>query len=299
MCRAAAALAKSPSYWTVSFSGAGHLLPYHLGAARSLLASQVGLHNEPERVFATAPLGLPVRAVAGSSSGAIAAAVMALLPHRLEEYADRFLQDRGHALRNLTCMLQEETSVASEETRRSSLPLTICTTKCSDGSMQLFDFPDEKRDLPYLLHTIQASCTIPPTFHPYDIISSRPLSYPEEGAIKIDGFHYVDGGIAAPAPPTPFDMDVNSHRIVISPLSGGHSASECSIRPRDTSWSLPWDITASRDRSFRIRPSVQNLQALLGSIGAASPAVLKKWYDRGTQDAEWFLNDWNQRFLKS
>lgn len=325
----AAALVKSKSFWTLSFSGAGHLLPYHLGAARRLLVASRREQQEQEQDLDKVTRPPPrIQAIAGSSSGAIAAAVMALLPHRLDEYADRFLQDRGHALRNLSNMLQEEadtpsvsSSITASDKIMTSPPssplLVICTTRCFDGSVQLFEFSTDdetRRDPSKLLRAIKASCTIPPTFHPYDIISNGPLSYPDDGGIEIDGLHYVDGGIVAPAPPTPFDTERHTSRIVISPISGINTTttssidnksvrsslslpvSEYSIRPTDTSWSLwPWTPTASRGgTTFRIRPSVQNVRALVGSMGGASPDVLKGWYDRGSQDAQVFLDDWSR-----
>ena len=60
-------------YTTVAFSGAGHLLAYHLGVASTLLTAST---NTPQ------PKLPPLRAVSGSSSGAIAAAVLSCLPHR-------------------------------------------------------------------------------------------------------------------------------------------------------------------------------------------------------------------------
>jgi predicted acylesterase/phospholipase RssA len=266
----------SKKFMTLSFSGAGHLLPYHLGAARVLLKS-----SSPTKI----------RAAAGSSSGAIAAAILTLLPHRLEEYADRFLQDRGHAIRNLKDMLEQE-SKASPTFGSSSMLLVVATTKSSDGSMNLFSFdPQQFPHDPNLIRAVQASCTIPDSFHPLDMFSHQTLSYPD--GVEIDGELYCDGGIVAPTPPTPLDEDLNcSMRIVISPISG---SSEYGIRPRDDSFSFPGELTA-RCGTFRIRPSVQNFRAFATSIGVmSSPNELQEWYERGANDAETFLEDVKQR----
>ena len=273
-------MASMKPFWTLSFSGAGHLLPYHLGAAGIMLSRTLGF---PE-----------IRAVAGSSSGAIAAAIMTLLPHRLDEYTERFLQDRGYAMRNLKEMLEDEESKSKAYSgttlQESSQLLVVCTTKSSDGSMHLFTFDTNEvtRNDTKLIRAIQASCMIPKSFHPIDVFSSSTLSYPD--GIEIDGSQYVDGGIVAPAPPTPLDKNPScSENIVVSPISGssGH------IRPVDHSFRLPGELTG-RCGKFKIRPSIQNLRAMITSMGVASPELLKEWYDRGADDAEIFLNDWKQ-----
>ena len=103
--RTCAAAAASPpptaSFVTLSFSGAGHLLPYHLGVASSLhRASTNGgksscIYDNTSTHKSQLPhvpvsLPAPIKAVSGSSSGAVAATVLVRLPHRIEEYADAF-----------------------------------------------------------------------------------------------------------------------------------------------------------------------------------------------------------------
>ena len=272
------------SFWTLSFSGAGHLLPYHLGAA-SRLVSACG--NELP----------PIRAVAGSSSGAIAATVLAMIPHRLEDYTDRFLQDGGYALRHLKELLlqeQDEPATTSRRTQQQQQQqLVVCTTRSEDGAMTLFqfdtnDFPEQSE---LLIQAVQASCTIPKSFHPYDVFSKSPISYPD--GIEIDGTLYVDGGIVAPAPPTPFDEDPKClGRVVVSPISSSDANTTTpSIRPADTSFGLPFLLTA-RCGTFQVRPSIQNLRAMIVSIGVASPQVLRDWYQRGVNDADIFVDEW-------
>mmetsp|Transcript_27381 Transcript_27381/g.51364 ORF Transcript_27381/g.51364 Transcript_27381/m.51364 type:complete len:311 (+) Transcript_27381:1568-2500(+) len=302
----------SQMFWTVSFSGAGHLLPYHLGVATALLRraqQQQRLAGEPQSLSNTQKRLPPVHAVAGSSSGAIAATVMASLPHRVEEYSDRFLQDRGHAFRNLQQMLDEQkmNNHGNDETEGSTVNdlhplfgsrsplLTICTTKCSDGKMNLFSFDNTNASASDdILRAVQASCTIPRSFHPFDMWSRYALSYPDEEGIEIHGEYHVDGGIAAPVPPTPLDQDVQcSGTILVSPISGPSITStttSLSIRPKDTSVSLlPFSLTTTRCKPFQIRPSVQNLRAMVVAMGVASPNVLRDWYDRGMEDAHEFL----------
>ena len=271
--------------YTLSFSGAGHLLPYHLGVAVTLLPQRHRL-----------------LAVAGSSSGAIAATVLSLLSHRLEEYLERFINARGHAYRNLQQMLMEE----QLEQQRSQLndfhlQLSICTTKCSDGKMHLHSFDAETvlsdpSQTNEVLKAVQASCAIPRSFHPFDMFSKQPLSFPDEEGVEIDGAYYVDGGIAAPVPPTSLDGDPKClGRIEVSPISGPKVQSlvpTLSIRPCDNSLPLlPFSLTTTRCQPFSIRPSLQNVRALVVSAGLANPQVLQDWYQRGIDDASKFVEE--------
>ncbi|KAG7371830.1 patatin-like phospholipase [Nitzschia inconspicua] len=277
-------------FWTLSFSGAGHLLPYHLGVATVLNQSK---HRLP----------CSIQAIAGSSAGAIAATVMTLLSGRIEEYSDRFLQDRGHAFRNLQQMLLEEISIQQSDSSSLSRPklLVICTTKCSDGKMHLFSFDDATTSLSVtstttsdrrnnqILRAVQASCAIPKSFHPFDMFSRQDLSYADEEGVEIDGTFHVDGGIAAPVPPTPMDQNSGCQgRIQVSPISG--PSSPLSIRPKDSSLPLlPFTVTTTRCQPFQIRPSVQNVRAMIVSMGLASPEVLRDWHNRGIHDASEFV----------
>ena len=273
--------------YSLSFSGAGHLLPYHLGVAVTLLPQRHRL-----------------LAVAGSSSGAIAATVFSLLTHRLEEYSERFLHDRGHAYRNLQQMLMEE-QLEKQQLNDFHLQLSICTTKCSDGKMHLHSF-DTKRVLSdpsptnEVLKAVQASCAIPRSFHPFDIFFLQPLSFPDEEGVEIDGAYYVDGGIAAPVPPTSLDEDPKClGRIEVSPISGPKVQSlvpTLSIRPCDNSLPLlPFSLTTTRCQPFSIRPSLQNVRALVVSAGLAKPQVLRDWYQRGFDDASKFVEEYLEK----
>jgi predicted acylesterase/phospholipase RssA len=284
-------------FWTLSFSGAGHLLPYHLGVATILSRS-------------SSCLPYPIRAVAGSSSGAIAATAMTLLPLRcLEEYSYRFLNDRGYAIRHLQQMLMEEdlisaaafstssstaTTDAEQQQRQPERPLlVICTTKCSTGKMHLLSFEVSTGQRPpteLILKAVKASCLIPRSFHPFDMFSRFDLSYAnEEGILLDDGSFHVDGGIAAPIPSTPLDQDPNCQgRIQVSPISGPMSS--LSIRPNDVSLQLlPFHLTTTRCQPFQIRPSLQNVRAMVVAMGITSSDTLRDWYRRGMDDATVFV----------
>eukprot|EP00549_Striatella_unipunctata_P003233 CAMPEP_0118679980 /NCGR_PEP_ID=MMETSP0800-20121206/4093_1 /TAXON_ID=210618 ORGANISM="Striatella unipunctata, Strain CCMP2910" /NCGR_SAMPLE_ID=MMETSP0800 /ASSEMBLY_ACC=CAM_ASM_000638 /LENGTH=103 /DNA_ID=CAMNT_0006576043 /DNA_START=297 /DNA_END=605 /DNA_ORIENTATION=+ len=80
---------------TLSFSGGGNLLPYHLGVASSLWLGHAQLP--------------PVHAISGSSSGAIAAIVLSRMPHRIEEFFQRYKQQQGgNALHHLKHLLHSQ-----------------------------------------------------------------------------------------------------------------------------------------------------------------------------------------------
>mmetsp|Transcript_14334 Transcript_14334/g.20464 ORF Transcript_14334/g.20464 Transcript_14334/m.20464 type:complete len:344 (-) Transcript_14334:111-1142(-) len=134
---------------SLSFSGAGHLLPYHLGVARVFSRFLKKKQKQPKHANQT----LSIESVSGSSSGAIAAAVMAFLSHRLEEYTDIFISEGGNALTTLDRMLQEKSIPYETRQHRQnqndstlfllqppSITLLVATTKCEDGSLHLFPF---------------------------------------------------------------------------------------------------------------------------------------------------------------
>ena len=266
-------LLRQCGFLTLSFSGAGHLLPYHLGAATAIR---------------TTTTKLPIRAVSGSSSGAIAAALFVYFPaERVRQYADRFISDGGRAMYHFEEMIGE---ASRDATDCDETTLHVAATRCSDGSLHLFDFPPKLSSVSNseLVRCLKASCKIPQQFHPSDVLPSRwSPAYPEEEGIIIGGSSYVDGGISAPAPPTPLDsLDTNGGacRVVISPISGGNiEKNTIRISPADDSWKFPVDIRCRG--GFAVHPSVQNIKALQVSAGLAPSSILKEWYDRGYEDA--------------
>ena len=142
-----------------------------------------------------------------------------------------------------------------------------------------------------ILQSIRASCVIPQTFHPLDIVSS-PTPYPEHEGILIEdaqdgvGF-YVDGGIATPAPVKEQEAegDERTTRTVISPVVGTSLATE-RISPRDRGgWWLP-QVRVRHDMGVRL--SLFNLRALQMATGNVSSTELRNRYQRGYDDADWF-----------
>jgi predicted acylesterase/phospholipase RssA len=273
--------------WSLSFSGAGHLLSYHLGVAKTLSQKH------------------KIRAVAGSSSGAIVAAALTLFSHEdFLKFTSRYLKDGGYALTNFQKVLsKQDPSLLSQK----NILLGIATTDCADGSLRLFSFDPSRQSTPnnqeFIATAVRASCTIPLSFHPWDVFTKLPIKYPgEQDGVEIDGRWYCDGGIAGPAPfisiPKNSDQDKEViTKVLISPISGSSTGASWSIRPRDGSVAVPsalfGDLT-TRCGTFGVRPSVQNLHALIASAGIASPQLLQDWHDRGVDDTLRFLDEWNK-----
>ena len=284
---------------TVSFSGAGHLLSYHLGVATVLKEK-----NAADLV--------KIQATAGSSSGAIAATLLAKAStQELQDYSQQFLKQRGHAFQLLQEMLLSPSSSAAtpqqgnfeHPTAGDDTKLFISTTKAEDGSLHFFEFDQRETGHEKLLKAIQASCHIPKSFHPIDIFeSSSKSSYnaPGEG-IEIDGEFYVDGGIAAPLPTVPREDDDLSARtdIYVTPLSivGPEAvASEKSTGTSSTIYISPEDSTikllpfvqslSTRSHNLNIRPTLFNLRAAIAAAGILSTQALAGWFELGRKDAE-------------
>jgi|AntRauTorckE5430_2_1112549.scaffolds.fasta_scaffold01390_8 predicted acylesterase/phospholipase RssA len=313
-------LSTSQKFITLKFSGCGHLLPYHLGVSSILLDQGSKSISET----ATKKQLPRIKAVSGSSAGAIAAVCFARMPHRVEEFAERFISERGHALQTLRTMLHQEENllnsidseqftshVATEGKKHVPPSLHIATTKCVDGSHHLFHFSgcvDKYSSISSawttdkILDAVKASCTIPQSFHPADMIfKSQSISYSDSEGVMIDGQGHVDGGIAAPAPRTPRDDLEGSYPIIISPISVGepffNSSSqkiEKRISPRDDSWRLLPISNLNCRGDFFIKPSVQNLRALRMASGLVSSKELQGWYDRGIEDALRLVEDWEE-----
>ncbi len=329
-------------FLTLRFSGCGHLLPYHLGVSSVFLEEESRrskfkpsntstVASKSKSKLVTEKASLPrIKAVSGSSAGAIAAVVYSQMPHRIEEYASEFIETRGRAIEILKRMLHEEERARSSvrEVDNNSTPeivthgrskqnqppsLHIATTKCLDGSHNLFTFQpnlyptiSSSWNIDNILEAVRASCTIPLSFHPADIMfKNQSLSYPNSDGILIDGNHHVDGGIAAPAPSTPHDGRDGSFSITISPISAGaplfqpKHTSDRRISPDDDSMRLLPLSNISCRGDFHVKPSIQNLRALRIASGVTSSEELREWYERGTNDALRMLRKWSEEDINT
>ena len=221
----------------------------------------------------------------GSSGGAI---VATLIAHNLnlDDFASDYIQARGKGLSLLKARLQEKTVIEGPS-------LSICTTKCTDGQLQIFDFPStSSSSANRLWRALEASCHIPQSFHPIDLISPT-KSYPDSEGIRVDTnehYYYVDGGIAAPAPPI---THPDLRRILISPIagSGSNKHQDWRISPSATTASRLWPVTIGLKHDFRVDLSFTNLRALRAATGMTTSSELQMWYQRGQDDAQRFLDD--------
>jgi predicted acylesterase/phospholipase RssA len=257
----------------------------------------------------------PVKAVSGSSAGAIAAVIYSKLPHRIDDYVSEFITQKGNALKILTKMIHEEENITNSGADRNGATvlwhkkvapprLSIATTKCSDGSVHMFTFTGNTLyksisstwTTDKILHVVKASCKIPNSFHPIDIISQS--KYPIEEGIEIDGDYHVDGGIAAPVPHTSRDGEDGAHPIIVSPISEGipflfkdfNQNKVSRISPFDSSWRLLPFGSVKLNGNFHVNPSVQNLKCLRMAGGLVSTSELREWYDRGMTDGMNMIN---------
>ena len=293
------------SRYHVCFSGAGHLLPYHLGVCSYLNET---IHPDKRK--------MNIASVSGSSSGAIAATLYALLsPSSLDSFTNQFIEQGGGGISLLQTIMQKMP--------RSTIPkpLYIFMTPCKDSTMAcIHPFSNiQEHEMQRLFSCIQASCRIPTSFHPMDILHfhllpsftffSSKLSYPESDGVTLDGISYVDGGIAAPfpnplqtsivlhdRPNVKYSLNVNQkdHVIMVSPLSYTHktnifNANYTRISPNDSTFSfLPNDVIVGSTSlpHNNIRPSIQNIHALRVSMGAANKIELQQWYELGKENAK-------------
>jgi predicted acylesterase/phospholipase RssA len=306
----------------LSLTGSGHLLIYQLGACR-VLFQQAKESLDIRHVAGSSGGSVAAAVVTQLLRSPVPTPTSApTLPHQhqdhyhpeqqhhvIEEYAQAFIQKRGLAMTLLRERLTESVQIrqqySSQQQQQEELLLTppvldICTTKCSDGTAHMFPFSapiEDEKQLELLLKCVEASCAIPRTFHPWDVFTSSPVQYPVEDGIRIrlgdtaatasndDDEAYVDGGIAAPAPPTPPELT----RIIISPVTGESPPTCLRISPVADSRSLR--LFPLRVGDFGVQTSWQNLKALRASAGMVSTQDLREWYDQGQRDAERFVND--------
>jgi predicted acylesterase/phospholipase RssA len=303
----------------LSLTGSGHLLIYQLGACRVLFQQHNNKSLDIRHVAGSS--GGSVAATVVTQLQSPLPTLPALSHHRyhhynpdqqhpvvIDEYAQAFIQKRGLAMTLLRERLTESVKIRQQHSSQQQQQqqqqdplapvLDICTTKCSDGTAHMFPFSapiQDETQLELLLKCVEASCAIPRTFHPWDVFTSSPVQYPVEDGIRIrldntgidddgdDDESYVDGGIAAPAPPTPPELT----RIIISPVTG---ESPC-LRISPVADSASLRLLPLRVGDFGVQTSWQNCKALRASAGMVSTQELQEWYDQGQRDAERFVSD--------
>ena len=274
----------------LSFSGAGHLVCYQLGAAKALMESKK----------------LTPVAFGGSSAGAFAAVACAVFPWRLEELALEHAV-RGECLDGL-CRMLEGDADPDERARECSGRVHVALTRCRTGeAVSLSEF----ESLKHLATALVAGAAIPPSFHPFDMFrgedrpsqaSERRATYPYHHGFRVDTATeasskdewFVDGGIAAAAGPTAqLEARAGLGAVVIAPVSGGDdpAARPRRVSPRDPRTpplgALP-DVLVGGN--LRVRPTLRNLRRLQLSV-AADEAALRDYYARGVDDGLAWLSE--------
>ena len=270
----------------LSFSGAGHLVCYQLGAAKALMESK------------PAPV-----AFGGSSAGAFAAVACAVFPWRLEELALEHAV-RGECLDGL-CRMLEGDNDPDRRARECSGRVHVALTRCRTGDAATLS---EFESLEHLATALVAGAAIPPSFHPFDMFrgedhpspgTRRRATYPYHHGFRLDTATeasasdewFVDGGIAAAAGPTAqLDERTGLNAVVVAPFSGGDDP-VARLSPRDPRTlplgALP-DVVVGGN--LRVRPTLRNLRRLQHSV-AADEAVLRDFYARGVDDGFAWLSE--------
>ena len=304
----------------LALTGSGHLLTYQIGACRALVGS--GAFDGG------------VALAAGSSGGAIAATLLACSSaDEMDDYRREFVRRRGGGLELLREFLppslggnKNGSNCNSDEMMRGAADeLHVCATRNSDGSPKIFKFGGASpgsssegggggsatiatttTDPSLLMDCVRASCTIPRSFHPVDVLRRQTaISYPEGDGVAIHddeggggddaAAYYCDGGIASPAPPVSVEADsmMSVVVVVVSPMVCTHDDMHPVICPAAAkSWLLRWMTPSlALKGGLRAQCSLQNARAAIAASGAASSSDLQLWYERGVRDAESFLDD--------
>ncbi len=288
-----------PRISALSFSGSGLLLSYHLGAFGGL---------SPKHVKG-------IQRFAGSSGGAVAALACGVWgcdpdSHSMRRFVEEFAL-RGKSLDGLDLMLPPDAHILASG--RVFLGLTVAKT----GAPHLASSFSSRE---HLLSAVLASCRIPRSFHPFDMLGlGGAVSYPEEeGIVLPDGVSYVDGGIsqAAPLPPRHDDAGLCGHRsstssdsssgtssgtsgstssrssqrndgvtVTVSPLSGPPSSS----RPHRISPPASGVVTLLRwtIAGLPVYPSLENARALVASV-MGTEQQLQDCHRAGIEDGRRF-----------
>ena len=177
--------------------------------------------------------------------------------------------------------------------------LHIATTRCIDGKPHIFSFHDfDLGQRKRILTAVEASTKIPISFHPFDVLPLSSSTYDATEGIEINGESFVDGGIAMPAPPLPEglsnDYDDDILDVVVSPIAGS-SRRRVRVSPPSSPWRfgnffLPDD--------FGIELSITNYKAGTRAAGLINRYESEKWYQRGQDDVERFLENYSKESRK-
>lgn len=248
------------SQLAISFSGSGLLLVYHLGVLVRLRACSV-----------------PVKIFAGSSGGAIAATVAAVIPQKIDKFLECYAL-QGLSMRGLEEMLPEDAHIKATGTTAISL------TECGTGQNVLTTTFESRNAL---LEAVEASCHIPASSHPLDLLlSSGPHCFPDDQGRQISGIHgtFCDGGFSAFVPELP------GYKLLrVSVMAGptGTSDEKMLLCRSASGICFPGSIRVNGTQMYL---SSSNLMAGIASV-AGRQTVLRSYYDWGNRDCAQFLKE--------
>ena len=145
-----------------------------------------------------------------------------------------------------------------------------------------------------LLQAVRASCHIPASFHPLDMLRSRAAPYyPAAEGIKVGAEEYFcDGGISAAVPQLP-PLAPSTTLVQVVPIagprggSGGDDVGVERISPGD----FPFFPSASI-AGLPVYLSLGNARALALSVGGGSPEALTEQFKLGEMDASTWWEHW-------
>jgi len=263
----------------LALGGCGHLVMYELGVAVYLMRKKVRIDY-----------------FSGSSAGAIVATACSTLWGRSEfiKFVDCVL-DSGDVF---GCLRKEMLELPKDNS------LFVCVTKCKTGEPKLLTHFDSQEQLS---RALIASCTIPASAHPFDLLQNG-QKYPEHQGIwlpqscvyetltlnqsKREQDAYIDGALSASIPSL---IPHANCTISVSPIAGlgprwsnSNHGDNIHICPPDTSLRIPFIIPKLAGLPCFL--SLANLRALPCALFGGNLDFRQRWYDAGMTDAELVLS---------
>ncbi|VDN59675.1 unnamed protein product [Dracunculus medinensis] len=248
----------------LSFSGCGFLGIYHFGVL-ACLSTNGKVRSKLKRC-------------GGSSAGSIAATILLLTPHKIQDALKKFylLAEEvnglplgaftpGFSLNDRLISLVDDHIPSDVSSLQDRLFISVTNYKSGENKI-LSRF--NSRD--YLVRCITASCFIPLYSMGSDMMAQPPV---------IDNEVYIDGGFSNNLPL--FD-DIPT--VTVSPFSGG-----AVISPRDNNPYMPYVEWRVRFRNQEMNVNLRNIMRGAQALFPPSCQLLRNYYKQGFKDAFAFL----------
>lgn len=263
---------------------------YHLGVAYQLKRASVR-----------------VDCWAGSSGGAIAAAVAAITD---ADGVHDFAHMHTARCRSLTGLADFLPATAHEDAASGGLAISV--TECGTGANRLLRaFPNSGA----VLSAVGASCHIPRSFHPLDFVGAdplrRPRAYPDAEGVELAWArqgatgggkppprgrtitdHFVDGGLSANVPV------VDGHQTLrvsvfstpeigtLAPSDAGGAKGSLGELPMPFNVRLPGTLDLS---GLCVWMSLPNLRRAVVAAAGAPPPVMERLFSEGARDCAAYI----------